>query len=75
MNPNHMLLLADAEAQGYYWMLRYLAWILWGLLFAGIGMLVVRFLWKNRRSRAEELERENRRLREELADVQKLLKN
>lgn len=65
--------LADAVAEVYYWLLRYLAWGLWGLLFGGIGMLAARFVWKNRRLRADELEKENKRLRRELEELGKRL--
>ena len=74
MNSTFDLMLADAEAQAYYWVIRYFAWFLWGLLFSGIGMFVVRLLWRNRRLRAEELEKENKELRRELADMERQLK-
>lgn len=75
MNSTLEPLLADAIAQVYYWPLRYLAWALWGLLFGGLGLLVMRLVWKSRRLRAEELESENKRLRRELADMESQLRS
>lgn len=75
MNFTIELTLADAVAQVYYWPLRYLAWLLWGLIFGGIGMAAVWFLWKGRRLHAEELDNDNKQLRRELEEMERQLKS
>jgi cell division protein FtsB len=48
-----------------------MAWLIYGLLFALIGMGIARLVWDEDQRHTREIERENERLRQERNDLER----
>lgn len=57
------------------WFYTFLAWLCYGALFAGIGVVIARFVWEEDRQRLREIGRENERLRQERNDLERRLRS
>jgi cell division protein FtsB len=53
------------------WYYSFMAWLIYGLLFALIGMGIARLVWDEDQRHTREIERENERLRQERNDLER----
>lgn len=56
------------------WHYTFLAWLSYGGLFAGLGLLIARVLWNDDQKRIQSIEVENERLRQERNDLERKLR-
>ncbi len=70
----HAATLADAISFFHYWPSLLAAWALWGLIFGGIGLLAARFRWRGLWRKADELESEMQRFKNERNRLRALLR-
>ena len=69
------LLFADVASFFYYWPRQLVAWLVWALIFGGVGLSIAWFRWRKLKDAANQIEAELKRLRAEQNRLRGLIRS